>query len=321
MSTTALPLISVAGQAARWLAPDEAKLGAQTPTGHGGSSGQPQPSTARHTNTLAEMARDSGAALARLAGAGRGGEAAAAPAKTSELNLDEQGLVHHDKVQNGIHANRHIERGDMSQVNGIVIHQTGASTAASTFSSYAKPGANGAHFLIDKDGTIYQTASLRKVTNHVGKLRSRCEAEQSCPESKSSVKDMHDRETAKNAGERYPSNQDAIGIELVGGYHKARSLTESADTRGQRTVTLQTDKGRTIVYERVSDDTWGAMQYEYRKTDDKHIYEPVTEAQNEALKWLTAQLQTEFQVPDSEVFAHPVVSYKNMTEASMAQPR
>lgn len=320
MSTTALPLISVAGQAARWLAPDEAKLGAQTPTGHGGSSGQPQPSTARHTNTLAEMARDSGAALARLAGAGRGGEAAAAPAKTSELNLDEQGLVHHDKVQNGIHANRHIERGDMSQVNGIVIHQTGASTAASTFSSYAKPGANGAHFLIDKDGTIYQTASLRKATNHVGPLLSRCEAEQSCPKSNSGVKVMHNREKAKDAGERYPSNQDAIGIELVGGYHVAKSLTESVDARGQRTVTLQTDKGRTIVYERVSDKVLAAMKYENEKTNERYIYEPVTAEQNASLKWLTEQLQAEFNLPDSEVFAHPVVSRKNQTEASTAQP-
>lgn len=318
MSTTALPLISAARQAARWLAPDEAGPGAQTPTGHEGAPGQPRPSTAR--NTLAEMARDSGAALARLAGAGRGGEAATAFAKTSELNLDEQGLVHHDKVQNGIHANRYIERGDMSQVNGIVIHQTGASTAASTFSSYAKRGANGAHFLIDKDGTIYQTASLLKATNHVGKLRSRCEAEQSCPKSNSSVNDMHDRETAKNAGERYPSNQDAIGIELVGGYHVAKSLTESVDARGQRIVTLQTDKGRTIVYERVSDKVLAAMKYENEKTNERYIYEPVTAEQNASLKWLTEQLQAEFNLPDSEVFAHPVVSRKNQTEASTAQP-
>lgn len=316
MSTTALPLISAARQAARWLAPDEAGPGAQTPTGHEGAPGQPRPSTAR--NTLAEMARDSGAALARLAGAGRGGEAAAASAKTSELNLDADGLVHHDKVQNGIHANRYIERGDMSQVNGIVIHQTGASTAASTFNSYANPGANGAHFLIDKDGTIYQTASLHKATNHVGPLLSRCEAEQSCPKSNSGVKVMHNREKAKNAGERYPSNQDAIGIELVGGYHVAKSLTESVDARGQRTVTLQTDKGQTILYEGVSEKALAGMKYEM--TQKREIYEMVTSKQNESLQWLMGQLQAEFKLSDSEVFAHPVVSRKNQTEASTARP-
>lgn len=48
----------------------------------------------------------------------------------------------------------------MTHVYGIVVHQTGAATAKSTLASYRNPGANGAHFLIDKNGHIYQTGSV-----------------------------------------------------------------------------------------------------------------------------------------------------------------
>ena len=73
-----------------------------------------------------------------------------------------------------------IERRKMDKINGIVVHQTDGSTAGSAFSSYKGVGANGAHFLIDKDGSIYQTASLYKTTNHAGMARSRCLHTQKC---------------------------------------------------------------------------------------------------------------------------------------------
>ena len=47
-----------------------------------------------------------------------------------------------------------IEHGAMKSVRGIIVHQTGSSTAAGTLSSYKNAGANGAHFLIDKDGKL-----------------------------------------------------------------------------------------------------------------------------------------------------------------------
>src|SRR5260221_2436758 len=49
-----------------------------------------------------------------------------------------------------------IERGEMKEIHGIIVHQTGGSTAQSSIDSYKNPSANGAHFLIEKDGTIYQ---------------------------------------------------------------------------------------------------------------------------------------------------------------------
>jgi N-acetyl-anhydromuramyl-L-alanine amidase AmpD len=62
-----------------------------------------------------------------------------------------------------------IEKTAMPVVHGIIVHQTGGATAESAFSSYEK-GQSGAHLLIDKDGTIYQTARLNKSAWHIGKL-------------------------------------------------------------------------------------------------------------------------------------------------------
>jgi N-acetyl-anhydromuramyl-L-alanine amidase AmpD len=177
-----------------------------------------------------------------------------------------------------------IEHGPMTTVHGIVVHQTGGATASSTFSSYRSVGASGAHFLIDHDGTLYQTASLKRITHHVGKIRSRCLETLSCApvtiaESRRALKtggvralDQHERNKAWPA--RFPSNADAIGIELVGMYR---------------------DNGK------------------------EQIYEDPTPAQNASLKWLIAELTETLGIERREVYRHPDVSYKNPTEASAAQ--
>jgi N-acetyl-anhydromuramyl-L-alanine amidase AmpD len=136
------------------------------------------------------------------------------------LIIDDKGVVSNPKIRNSVSSN--IEHGPMPVVRGIIIHQTDSSTAQSSLNSYGKPKANGAHFLIDKDGTIYQTASVTRQTYHVGKLRSRCLAEMTCDPTemktarKWDVGGTHNREKVKNVPNRYPSNDDAIGIELVG---------------------------------------------------------------------------------------------------------
>jgi N-acetyl-anhydromuramyl-L-alanine amidase AmpD len=107
-----------------------------------------------------------------------------------------------------------IERGAMGKVNGIVVHQTSVATSSSTFNSYRSKGANGAHFLIDKDGLIYQTASLKKHTNHVGRLQSRS---------------VHEHK--KPFPLRFPSNTDSIGIEIVGLFIAERRIYEAVNPR------------------------------------------------------------------------------------------
>jgi N-acetyl-anhydromuramyl-L-alanine amidase AmpD len=67
-----------------------------------------------------------------------------------------------------------IEHGPLVGVHAIVVHQTDAPTAQHTFNGY-NAGGNGAHFLIDKNGQIYQTASMHKRCYHVGRLiKSKC---------------------------------------------------------------------------------------------------------------------------------------------------
>jgi N-acetyl-anhydromuramyl-L-alanine amidase AmpD len=173
----------------------------------------------------------------------------------------------------------------MVKVHGMIVHQTGGLTAQSSLSSYTRPKANGAHFLIDRDETIYQTASLHKQTWHVGSLKTRCVVEIRCtPAELNALKRFdprgeHRREMAKPVPERYPSNQDSIGIEIVGGLAPGDS----------------------------------------RLSAEKGVYEDVNKRQNDSLRWLVQAISMTLSVPMTEVFRHPVVSRKNPTEAASAQ--
>jgi N-acetyl-anhydromuramyl-L-alanine amidase AmpD len=179
-----------------------------------------------------------------------------------------------------------IEKGPLMIVNALVIHQTGASTAQHSLNSYMN-GGNGAHFLIDKQGVIYQTAHLNKKTYHVGKVRSKCYETSVCSKSQlqtvnlilscpgksypSRVSDLHKHEKTKNYPDRYPLNEDSIGIEIVGNYNKS-----------------------------------------------KKIYESVSGLQNQALGWLIGELLNHFKITKADIYRHPEVSYKTPSEASTA---
>lgn len=199
------------------------------------------------------------------------------------LKIDRNGYVCNGRI---IPALRQaIERAPLSIVRGIIVHQTASPTREATLNSYRGAGANGAHFLIDRDGKIYQTASLFRQTWHVGLLRSRCLAEHRCPPVElAALKQFnpraeHRREMRKSVPARYPANHDSIGIELVGG--------------------VATPKGESPA--------------------ERGVFETVTSNQNDSLSWLVSALRLTFCVPLSEVFTHPTVSRKNRTEASSAK--
>lgn len=197
--------------------------------------------------------------------------------------IDAEGVVRNPRILQAIAPT--IHRGSMPKVKGIIVHQTGGSTASSSLHSYKSPNANGAHFLIDKDGTIYQTASVRQRTQHVGKLRSRCLSEMRCSPAEiklvktSSVSAIHNREKKREVPDRYPSNDDSIGIEIVG---TASFLTANPKPREEK------------------------------------VYEALTKQQDASLKWLVQELRITLGVPLTEIFRHPQVSYKNSTEAATA---
>ncbi len=195
------------------------------------------------------------------------------------------GILKDVKVLENIYPK--IEKGRLIKVNAIIIHQTNSSTAKQTFNSYEK-GGHGAHFLIDKEGVIYQTANLNKKTYHVGKVRSRCYESKSCSKkelknvsdilfekgSKYSkrVSNLHKHEKDKAYPSRYPTNDDSIGIEIVGAFNKS----------------LKT-------------------------------YESITDKQNKSLKWLVGEIYGHYAITKVDVFRHPKVSYKQLTEGSTAQ--
>lgn len=197
------------------------------------------------------------------------------------LFVNKNGLVDAERII--VRRFSTIERGKLDKVNGIIVHQTGGSTAESSFNSYKNTGANGAHFLIDKDGTIYQTASVFKITYHVGNIRSRCYMKKKCkPSEISKIKPLLNKykqlsrlEQKKPYPERYPANFDSLGIEIVG-----------KPVSGE---------------------------------DQDAIYEKINDAQNSSLKWLVAELSDTLKVSMTEIFRHPEVSYKVKTEAGTAQ--
>ena len=178
-----------------------------------------------------------------------------------------------------------IEHGRLLAVRAIVIHQTDAPTATATFNAYRTGSnrGNGAHFLVDKNGTIYQTASLHMRCYHVGTLiKSKCLEinKTTCKDPalakakllgwKAQIAKIDVIERTKTYSHRFPINSDSVGIELVG---KHTSTT---------------------------------------------TYEAVTHQQNASLQWLIDELYAIFSLSSADIYRHPQVSYKNPGEAAGA---
>lgn len=198
------------------------------------------------------------------------------------LHVNRNGYILNARVR--LAARPMIEREVLHRIRGIIVHQTGGTSGASSLNSYLMKNANGAHFLIDKDGAIYQTASLFRQTWHLGRLRARCLAEYRCSPTELNAlkrfnpKTEHRIEMAKEVPQRYPSNEDSIGIEIVGAVLAGN---------GQNPA-------------------------------EHGIYETVNVQQNASLRWLISELTSTFGIPMTEIFRHPVVSRKNPTEARSA---
>lgn len=174
-----------------------------------------------------------------------------------------------------------LEHGAMTRVDAIVLHQTDSSTMNL---DHAKTDGIGAHFYIEKDGTIYQTARLDQSVYSVGKIRSRCDDSRTCSKEEKTaidtlmnssasygakVKALNTREQAKAYPDRYPTNGDSVAIEVVG------------------------------------------------KFDPKtKLFERPTAEQTESLKWLTQALGRHYGLDlQTDVYRHSDISYKQADEA------
>ncbi|MCL2165228.1 MAG: N-acetylmuramoyl-L-alanine amidase [Oscillospiraceae bacterium] len=221
--------------------------------------------------------------------------------------IDKDGFLTTGKVIRKDSYNGHsfkFSYGEMTKVNGIVVHQTAdTETAEHTLNGYTS-SKTGAQFLIDKDGTIYQTASLYVISRHVGHIRARCLREMTCPQveldaglkvwnerswvNKGAAK-SHENEKNKEFPDRFPKNEDSIGIECVGKAWKY-------DKQGKK------------------------LKDQKQSVPDKQIiFDPLTDKQVESLDWLLRHLSEKFEVPFSEIYRHPEIAFKIALEAKSAE--
>jgi len=118
-----------------------------------------------------------------------------------------------------------LEKGSITGPNAIVLHRTDGWDAAGAMQSFAK--GVGTHFLVDKDGTVTQAASLLKYTKHVGKIKSRCYDSGTCSADETkqikswgwAPEKLYNHEKVKSYPTRYPLSEDSIGIEVVAKHH------------------------------------------------------------------------------------------------------
>ena len=94
------------------------------------------------------------------------------------------------------------------KVHAVVLHRTDSPTISSALNNASQQAA--AHFYIAKNGDVYQKISLAQVAPHVGRIKKRDD-----PKSFSIIS-VFNEEKKKNYPERYPYNEDSIGIEVVG---------------------------------------------------------------------------------------------------------
>ncbi len=180
-----------------------------------------------------------------------------------------------------------IEHGTLKAIRAIIVHQTDSSTAAQTLNSYGV-GGNGAHLLIDKDGTIYQTALLTKICWHIGKIMAKCYEQHSCvgqeaafysklhklPFSQTVVPSYKHEVATKQYPARFPTNEEAIGIEIVG---KKLGLKDNSP------------------------------------------FELVTKEQQQSLDFIIGELLIALKLTRTDIYRHPQVSHKSLMEAASAK--
>ncbi|KGM57793.1 hypothetical protein N799_01115 [Lysobacter arseniciresistens ZS79] len=174
-----------------------------------------------------------------------------------------------------------LEKGKLTGPRAIVLHRTAGDSLASALNA---AGPSGTHFYVDKDGSVYQVASLHRKTYHVGLIKSKCMAEDTCPRTEQKTisswgwapRRIHDHEKAKPYPDRYPMNEDSVGIEVV-----SRCLRECGPG-----------------------------------DSDSAVWEDPTAEQRDSISLLVRLLQRIYGLSDDDVYEHDKVSYKKGGEGA-----
>jgi len=183
-----------------------------------------------------------------------------------------------------------LEKGNLpkEQTKAIILHRTETSTLQAINGFLMGVGT---HFLIDKDGTIYQCANLYQWTQHVGKIGSKHYDNNTCGENYKRkilayyqgkiISQIHDnvrKEEEKNFAypNRYPINNEAIGIGVVG---KATDIKKLPINKKYPNITFYTA-------------TWDTP----------------TQAQKDSIKNLVEILKKEYNLSNNDIYEHDDIS-------------
>ena len=191
------------------------------------------------------------------------------------------------------------EKGALERINGIVLHRTASGKMQKTKDILDGLKKNGTHFLIDRDGTIYQAASLLNATQHVGPIRAKFKIDKNLVKSKDYHNGYDDlwkdgqavpiwtnsteynqrrigvffRESYKPYPHRYVYNRDSIGIEVVASYDSNP------------------------------------------KKQTSPLWESTTKEQLASIRHLVNLLKSLYNLSDEDVYKHNVIAYKTDNEA------
>jgi hypothetical protein len=190
-----------------------------------------------------------------------------------------------------------LENGPRTATNGILLHMNNAS-AASTLGAYAAGTGLGAHFLVAKDGTIYQTARMDQVAHHVGHVRP-----------KGLVP------TPAGGNQRVPADLDADSQAVLKLYDaKKLSFGETVKrlSRLEAAKPYGSDPHDAATRLPMNSDSIG-IEFEAVVGKDGR-YEPLTDAQRASGSALLGFLKDRYGLGSENVYPHPDVSYKQYTE-------
>ena len=174
--------------------------------------------------------------------------------------IDEEGYIQGADIKEPILDGTNIKsqliakigNGKLNVINAIILHRTVSYTTKSVFNTWL--GKNvyrvGAHFVIDKDGTIYQCLSIYTKAHHVGRIRSKALEtnnfqndvdKKSVCDKKNNISDLSNYEFTKEYPLRFPGNMDSIGIEVVSMYIEQTKQWEKATEAQLKSINLLID--------------------------------------------------------------------------------
>lgn len=195
------------------------------------------------------------------------------------MKVDKDGFFVSDKITKKHKAI--LEHGKLSSIKAIVLHRTNSSTVKNIIGNSSE----GTHFWVEKDGTIYQAASLNKKTWHVGSglySKEKDETGKGDYENTWPHKKRGTAELKKSYPNRYPINSDSVGIEVAGLWTK----TSGKETTGKY------------------------------KGELKGKWDNLTQKQEKSIICLCQALKKQYALSNDDIYAHDEIKPKTKGEGS-----